>query len=83
MKKWYSKNDIKQTAKTSIWGAYGPKVDPKSGPTRGGQEGTTNTLFRVWRPSGQLWGAIRSQDPPKEPPRHLKMTIFIHLWTKI
>ena len=54
MKKWYSKNDIKKTAKKSIWDAYGPKMDPKSGPTGWSRSGPRTTVFESGDPLGSF-----------------------------
>ena len=63
MKKWVSKNDIKKTAKKSIWVAYRPKMDPKSGPTRGARRGQRTTFFE----SGDPLGSFGEPYGPKTP----------------
>ena len=70
MKKWVSKNDIKKTPKKSIWDAYGPKIDPKSGPTRGARRGQRTTFFESGDPLGSFgepYGPKTSQRASKVP----------------
>ena len=68
MKKWVSENDIKKTAKKSIWDAYGPKKVPKWGPN-GPQDRGTPSHFEGLE---TLWAAVEGHIIPRPPQRASK-----------
>ena len=80
MKKLVPKNDIKKTAKKSIWVAYKPKMDPKSGPTRGARRGQRTTFFESGDPLGSFGEPYGPEIPPESSQDTILDNFFINCW---